>query len=250
MLDADCVCIQEVASTSALQLVNERLKLPFEYCEVHAGNYYRGLHLGTLLRGDSYSAMISSHGAVPLTSDDGSTLEDYADPHDATLEKVSPLRVQRDLLQTDLCKNNDVLMTVFSVHLKSHSFANWRLLENDVIRGAEIRALIAAVSAHRARYPDRPVCVVGDLNETSDRPLLKNIVAELNLFDVLEHDWVKTGNTPSYSYQNYPSRARLDYLLLNDLARERYVDKSARIHGSPSGRVASDHYPVSADFSF
>jgi len=250
MLDADFVCIQEVASTEALTLVNERLKHPFDYCKVHSGNYYRGLHLGTLLRTQSCAIAVASHGAVALTDEDGNILEDYANPPDARVQKVSPLKIQRDILQTDLLRGADVLMTVFSVHLKSHGVADWRLLENDVIRGAEVRALIATVADYSARHPGQPVCIAGDLNETNDRPLLKKIVSELDLYDALEIDWVQTASTPSYSYQNYPSRARLDYLLLNKAARARYVENSACIHGSPSGRVASDHYPVSVEFRF
>jgi len=238
MLDADYVSIQEVASTQALGLVNDRLKNPFGYCKVHSGNYYRGLHLGTLLRTDACTISVTSHGAIALTDEDGNVLEDYADPPDSRIKKVSPLKVQRDILQTDLRRGDDVLISVFSVHLKSHGVADWRLLENDVIRGAEVRALIAAVADYSSRHPEQPVCIAGDLNETADRPLLKQIVTELNLFDALEHDWIQAGSTPSYSYQNYPSKARLDYLLLNESAQACYVEKSACIHGSPSGRVA------------
>ncbi len=250
MLQADCVCIQEVESTAALAAVNERLKNPYTFSQVFTGNYYRGLHLGVMARSTDFDVAVESHAATPLTDENGESLSDYANPHDAALEKLSPLKIQRDILQIEIASSRGVELTVFNVHLKSHSYAEWRLLENDTIRAAEIDALIQTVKTYTRKFPARPVCIAGDLNETDNRPLLKRLVTDLNLCDVLEQDWVRTANTPSYSYQKYPSRARLDYLLLNPAANSIYVQNSACIHGSPSGRVASDHYPVSAEFAF
>lgn len=250
MLKADCVCIQEVESTSALELVNQRLKSPYSYSKVFTGNYYRGLHLGTLIRAKQYSANVVSYKSAELTDEDGVRLSDFASPEDAQSQTVSPLQIQRDILQTEISSVRGVELTVYNVHLKSHAQTKWRLLDNDVIRGAEVDALISTVQQYRTSFPERPLCIAGDLNESEDRPILKKLIAELQLHDVLEQDWVKANKTPSYSYQKYPSRSRLDYLLLNDKAKSIYIEKSACIHGSPSGRVASDHYPVSADFRF
>jgi len=250
MLQANLVCIQEVASTAALNLVNDRLKNPYEVCRVVPGNYYRGLHLGVL---SDDRTRTTSFADFKLVDAEGRPLFDYANPEHADTDRLSELKVQRDLLRIDVGVNdtNNVddigKLNIFCVHLKSHSPSPWRNLDNDTIRTAECDALIRLIGEFSDNRPNQPVVIAGDLNETENRPIVQKLVSELNLFDAIEFDWVRTHNKPSFSYQNYPSRARLDYLLLNPSARALYIKNSAKIHGTPSGRVASDHYPVSID---
>lgn len=245
MLNADVVVVQEIASLEALNMVNARLTKPFPVVEVVQGNYHRGLHLGVLSK---VSVSCKSHRTEELTDESGATLIDFADPDAASTGETSPLRFQRDLLRVDI-KSDLETIAVYCVHLKSHAPAPWRMLDNDTIRKAEARALIRLIKAQSAEQPEIPVVLAGDLNETVNRTVVESIRTELKLEDMIEQDWVLEGHKPSYSYQNYPKRARLDYLFLNQNARSHYIAGSASIHGTPSGRVASDHYPVSLDLN-
>lgn len=247
LLDADVVIVQEVQDDRVLDAINQRLHNPFDHVAVTAGNYYRDLHLGVMVRSDALAITTRSHRDLELCDASGVMLNDYYDPRSAESRTLTPLKFQRDVLETRIAHGDAHLLTVFNVHLKSRLTASFRTLDNETIKLAEMRGLGEIVQSYITQNPDHAVAIAGDLNTDHDDPDLLDLKNRLGLHDVLQTDWIEANKEPVYSWQNYPSRSRLDYILINSVASGCYCHASAQIHASPSGREASDHYPVSID---
>lgn len=241
-LEADVLCVQEIGSTPELHRINTALYQPYEFVAVVNGNDHRGMHLGVLSR---LPVEVKSHRDHALQGASGEPLFDYGSDDDARLDKPAPLRVQRDIMLCELAVEGRGVVALFNLHLKSHYQSRWRLLDNDVIRMAEVGAVIDVVRAYWHDNDPLGTVVLGDLNDEPMNQSICRLCESLALKDVLAEDWIAKGQYPNYTWRQQRSQSRLDYLLLDQRALAMYEPASAQIHVSAAIRKASDHYPVS-----
>jgi len=248
-IGGDFVGIQEIGSYSALTLLNTSLRRPFAWSQLVEGNSTRKQHFGYLSR---YPVSITSHSKIDLSRPDGTSLIEQIKAVDGSPPRTKTLRFQRDLMLADV-NTPGGRIGIFVLHLKSmRSESNTLFPENptqDDIRTAESHTAKLVVDRFRADNPDRPVLIIGDFNATCTMNSLQPLLSDVEFVDILQRDWIETGNHPVYSYRNRPAKARLDYLLLSKHALALYAPGSARIHRT-ANRKASDHLPVSVDLQF
>jgi len=248
-IGGDFVGIQEIGSISALTQLNTSLRHPFAWCQLIEGNSTRKQHFGYLSR---YPVSITSHTQIDLTKPDGTDLVEQIKSVDGSRFKTKTLRFQRDLMLADV-NTPGGRIGIFVLHLKSmRSESNTLFPDNptqDDIRTAESHTARLVVDHFRVQNPDRPVLIIGDFNATCTMQSLQPLLSDAEFVDILQRDWIDTGNHPVYSYRNRPAKARLDYLLLSKHALALYTPGSARIHRT-ADRKASDHLPVSVDLQF
>lgn len=244
VLAADAVLLQEVGSAEALTLVNERLKEPYPFAAVVEGNSERGIHLAVLSR---EPFQVTSHRHLTLDDEAGRPLLDYASEAAAGSGQLTPIQIQRDLLQIELDLADAGTLALFNVHLKSKTNRPWRQLAADDVRAAEARQVAERLAAYLALHPDRPLLIGGDFNDLRSSESLAPLF-ELPLVDPLGQQLAQTGANPSTYWPK--RRMRLDFLLLSAAAASRLVPDSAQIHAGQRAKRASDHYPISVDLDF
>jgi len=243
-LRADVVLLQEVGSQRLLTEVNDRLPDPYPIVEMLPGNSNRGIHLAVLCR---EPVRLTSHRSLTLTDEKGQVLGEYETEHDAAADIRRPLRIQRDLMLAELEQDGMDTLALFNVHLKSKTNRDWRLLGADNIRAAESRQIAVQIERYLTRFPQRPVLLGGDFNDTRNSDAVAPIFG-LPLSDPLGEALAKSGHNPSTYWPK--RRMRLDYLLTSAAAGSLVVKGSAKIHRSERARRASDHYPVSLDLDY
>ena len=241
---ADAVLLQEVGSTEALERVNDNMTLPYPFSAVVEGNSERGIHLAVLSR-EPFE--VTSHRHLTLADEDGAPLLEYETEAAAGMNRPTPMRIQRDLLQIELDLADEGLLTLFNVHLKSKTNRPWRRLAADDVRAAEARQVAELLNRYLAAHPDRPLLLGGDFNDLRSSESLSPLF-DLPLTDPMGDVLAKTGRNPSTYWPK--RRMRLDFLLLSAAAASHLVPHSASIHTGQRAKRASDHYPVSVDLAF
>ena len=243
-LRADVILLQEIGSQRLLSEVNDRLPDPYPVVEMLPGNSNRGIHLAVVSR---ERVRLTSHRSLTLTDEAGQALGEYESEGDAAAHIRTPLRIQRDLMLAELQPDGLDTLALFNVHLKSKTNRDWRLLAADNIRSAESRQIAAQIERYLTRFPQRPVLLGGDFNDTRNSEAVAPIFG-LPLSDPLGETLAQSGRNPSTYWPK--RRMRLDYLLVSAAARSLLVKGSAKIHGGERARRASDHYPVSLDLHY
>lgn len=243
-LAADVLLLQEVGGDPALAVVNDRLSRPYPYVATSHGNSDRGIHLAVMSR---RPFRLTSHRELELSDARGAPLYEFDTEADAALGRLSPVRFQRDLLRVELELEDAPRLVLFNTHLKSRTNRLWRRLAADVIRAAEVRAMVQVIGAYLATYPGCALVVAGDFNDTRSSAALAPLF-DLPLTDPLGEALARRGRNPSTYWPK--RRMRLDFLLASPAARTLLVPGSETIHASQRARRASDHYPVSIDLGY
>ena len=238
------LCLQEVGSRYALERLNDALRSPYPHLALMPGNSDRDIHLGIL---SHHELAATSHREHRLTDADGAPMSEYATEEAAGAKRSSPLRFQRDVLLAELAIEGVGAVAVFNVHLKSRANAPWRQHDADAVRAAEARALSRIVAGYLASYPERPVLLLGDFNDTKHSDALAAVNA-LDLADLLG-DQLAASNANLSTYWS-KRRMRIDFVWASPAAQRFLVRGSGAIHASQMAARASDHYPVSVDFGF
>jgi endonuclease/exonuclease/phosphatase family metal-dependent hydrolase len=240
-LGADIVLLQEVGSIDALDELNARLKVPFDHAQMQSGNSDRDIHLAILSR---HPFRLSSHRQQSLASETGDDLLEYDSEADSRTGAASVLKLQRDLMLAEVTTDEFGVLTLFNVHLKSKTNRPWRLLAADVVRSAECRMIASRISEYIQQFPERPVYLAGDFNDTRNSEPLKPLFS-IPLFDPVGEGLAGTGSNPSTYWPR--RRMRIDFILASSQGRRLLVGDGARIHRSQQAKRASDHFPVSID---
>jgi endonuclease/exonuclease/phosphatase family metal-dependent hydrolase len=240
-LGADIVLLQEVGSQSALDELNARLKVPFNYAQVQLGNSDRDIHLAILSR---HPFRLISHREQTLFNETGDDLLEYNSEADARSGAASVLKLQRDLMLAEVATDEFGVLTLFNVHLKSKTNRQWRLLAADVVRSAECRMIASRISKYIQQFPERPVFLAGDFNDTRNSEPLRPLFS-IPLFDPVGEGLARTGSNPSTYWPR--RRMRIDFILASTQGRRLLVPHGERIHNSQQAKRASDHFPVSVD---
>ena len=230
---ADVWLLQEVGSLQTLQIFNESLEDPFPELALLPGNSDRSIHLGVLSR---VPVTVTSHHQTLLVDEEGEPLLGYMSQQAAQAGKMSELKVLRDFLEVDLG-----WMKLYGVHLKSQAQSNWQTLDAEILRRAEVRALVHLL---QARVGTSPYAVLGDFNDVAEADVFDALDA-LELSDLHAELFTRLGRRPSTYWPK--RRARLDRILLCQQTRAMADPGSALIHAGGMGRQASDHFPVSID---
>jgi len=242
-MSADVLLLQEVGSEEVLSELNEVLHNPYPYRAVLPGNSDRGIHLGILSR-EPFE--LTSHRHLVLKDASGEALLEYSSEADAAVDRPGPVRIQRDLMLAELTLADQDRLALFNVHLKSKTNRPWRRLPADDVRAAEVRQVAAHVRDYLHAHPRRPVILAGDFNDLRSSEVLVPIF-ELPFSDPLGDDLKARGANPSTYWPK--RRMRLDFLLLSQVAADRLLPDSARIHAGQRARRGSDHYPISVDLT-
>lgn len=241
-IGADIIALQEVGSQAMFAQVNKRLKRPFPYAEVWAGNSTRGIHLAFLSR---LPLTLTSHRDTLLTDTSGTQLFEYASETDANADKPSVLKLQRDLLRAEIVLSENHTLALFNVHLKSKTNRPWLKLDSDTVRAAETTAIARIVSVYAQQHPEHSLVLLGDFNDLAHSKALEPL-AQLQFEDPLATKLAQSGANPSTYWPK--RRMRIDRVLCNRTSRWQAVD--AQIHVNLAAREASDHYPVFTDFQY
>jgi len=237
LVDADLLVLQEIGSKTTLSKLNERLDRPYPYIGLCAGNSRRSIHLGVLSR---LPIKLTSHAKRVLTSENNEPLYWYASEEDMRSATLSPLLLQRDVLQVSVTRAGGELLTIFAVHLKSKTNPAWQPFAAEEIRAAEVRCLVDIVLGYQ--QSKLPLVVVGDFNDTAKSEVLK-ILDQLKLYDPMEEQLKIQGKNPSTYWPK--RRSRIDRIMVGEKEGPQVVPQSPTIHIGHMARTASDHYPVS-----
>ncbi len=237
-IDAQVIGLQEVENDASLVELNERLANPYPHGELVEGNSKRGINLGFLSR---VPLTLASHRQLVLKDEAGQELHEFADAHAAQAGQSAPLLFQRDLLLAQV-EIGQFTVAVFNVHLKSRIENDWSSISSDDVRLAEARAVSNIVTRYKAQNPQHLAILLGDFNQRHDHASLAPIMS-MGYFDPVSTELLPN-NTQLSTHWSKP-RDRIDFILLCDAARQRYVKGSATVHREAGARKASDHYPVS-----
>jgi endonuclease/exonuclease/phosphatase family metal-dependent hydrolase len=241
---ADVVLLQEVGSRQLLAEVNDQLPGPYPFLDVPTGNSNRGINLAILSR-EPFE--LTSHRSLTLTDEAGLPMLEFDSEADAQSGNATMLKIQRDLMLAEVSLDGYGVLALFNVHLKSKTNRAWRLLAADVIRAAECRLIAELIGRYLKAYPDRPVLLGGDFNDTRRSAVLEPLF-DVPLTDPLGETLAQNGRNPSTYWPK--RRMRLDFLLTSIAARDQLVVGSEKIHASQRAKRASDHYPISLDLDY
>lgn len=242
-IDADIISLQEIENYSALEDINNRLRNPYPYLNLHKSNSKRGINLGTLSK-QIFDGV--SHRSYPLLAPDGSGLLEYRTTQDRLDNRLTPALFQRDLALSEFnIKGKSLLL--FNTHLKSPNNYKWFINNANTLRLGEA-SLIRKIMSPYISNPDHYLILNGDLNQRYKHPSLIPICGWKELNDPVRKEVMKSSRKTT-TFHSKP-RQRIDYLLFSHSLLPHYQTGSATIHDSDIARTASDHLPVSIDFIF
>ena len=241
-LSAHVLALQEVGCHGALAQLNALLEQPYQHIGQLPGNSDRNIHLAIMSR---FPIRLSSYRERTLIGEEGESLHEFDSEEDAQRARLSPLRMQRDLLLCEVSVPGMASpLAFFGVHLKSKTNRPWRALGADIIRLAECRLIVEVLKDYLEQHPDAHWLLAGDFNDTAHSDALLPL-RSLEGFDAHAESLAANGRNPSTYWPR--RRMRIDRILLVPQLQQWVVAGSAEIHQSQLARRASDHYPVSVD---
>ncbi len=236
-IGADIIAFQEVESERSLEWLNSKLSKPYDYYALIDGNSDRDINLGFMSR---YNFYTTTHRDVKLKNSSGKIIRDYRTKKDFRAKRKSAMGFQRDLLLGEFMLGGGRSISVFNTHFKSRSRKKWQLTSSDNLRSAESRAAKKIVSEYVATYPETPVVLLGDFNNTSRNKTIRSVMSQLGFKDALK---AEVGSNATTYWRK--AKDRIDYIMLSNVAAAGYIPNSGKIHASKTARTASDHFPVS-----
>lgn len=242
--DPDLIAMQEVGSLTALADINSLLDEPYPHVLLAPTNSDRGIHLGFMSR---FPLTLHSYRDRKLVDESGNPLTDMR-ARDST--ELEPLRLQRDIAVAEFSPPGwpaDRRCFVANVHLKSAGKRPWNTLSPLTVRTAEVRVLAQVITEIQKNNPDCALMVLGDFNDNPTSLAFEPLgrLTHGALFDPLMRELVPAN--PRISTYWPKRRTRIDRILLNAAAAERYERGSIRLWGNKRAEIASDHFPLSID---
>jgi len=242
-IGADVIGFQEVESIESLRQLNTALEgygaSSYKHLLFEEGNYYRDLHVPYVSR---IKGVLKTHKNTTLKGQDGSVFKEYKSKQAAAAGKLTAARFQRDFLLFEFKVNGEII-AVFNTHFKSRSEYRWTNNSSDEIRYAESLAAKKIVEKYQKDHPDRPIIILGDLNQRHKHKTVKPLTKELGFFDPVLEELMGAGRDVRTYWRK--KNDRIDYVLLSESAKNLYVEGSARIHTGSTAMTASDHFAVS-----
>lgn len=250
-VDADVLCLQEIESRAALDWFIENYIPDMGYEHVislDAGNS-RGIENAVLSR---YPL---SNPELWIGKELGGVHPDNYGPNaknyyagEAIAFRRSPLKVDVEIPSNDEAASSWTL-TLFVVHHKSGRYSGYW-------REAEAKTILKLAKAVENEHPGRPIAILGDFNaQPSDESV------KIYLRDGF-NDLFANASAGDKSTITHESNRRIDLILVNDSAMERFEAGSGFVYGTaarPEGvnwrdiptfeGYSSDHYPVTVEMS-
>ena len=237
-VNADIMCMVEVENRLVLKSFNsDLLSRMYPYNMLIDGNDGRGIDVGL------YSKM--ELGAIKTNIFDG---------------PANSRTFSRDCLEVEVKTKKGQSIYFLVNHLKSKSGRNQK--KNDARRKRQADRIKEILKNNYDLRRDL-VVVAGDLNDTSDRKPLSNLLSINGLHDVLELQFEDYKDRWTYHYK---TNEQIDYILVSDPLKEAFKNAEVerrgiagiedysnnQIHSYPSvtnwRNAASDHGAVWADF--
>jgi endonuclease/exonuclease/phosphatase family metal-dependent hydrolase len=238
----DVLALQEIGSTNMLLKLQAGLKsagLDLPFWEQVAG-HDTNIHVCVLSR-------------FPIVARQPHTNESF-------LIDGRRLSVSRGFAEVDIQVSPRYRFALIAAHLKSRlpsavaDEAEWRY--------EEAAALRSAIDARLERDPGEDLIVLGDFNDLKDSKPLRAILGRgaTRLFDTCpaerngDDDSSADGHearrvTWTHYYGKDDDYSRIDYILLNNSMRRRWLSQETYVLASPNWGLASDHRPLVAAFA-
>jgi endonuclease/exonuclease/phosphatase family metal-dependent hydrolase len=176
--------------------------------------------------------------------------------NDSFLLQGRRFRVSRGFGEVEVAVRPDYRLTVFTAHLKSRRASPDA--DEAELRLEEARLLREKIDARLAADPQANLVVLGDLNDTKDRPPIRTLLGRgaTALVDTRPAERNgDTGYTPNPRWQprtiawtHYygveDSYSRIDYVLISAGLAKEWVRDATYILTQPDWGRASDHRPL------
>lgn len=273
-IDADITMLCEMGGIDSLDLFNTKYLDSKYYTSLLKGNSDRGIEMGYLIKKNSaYGYQHLSHASASIEFNYAFELEENKKVLPGLGLEHAPHKFSRDISELRLTKNNEVVMILLLVHLKSkwdRDGVDWHGKER---RKAELKALVKTYNRLRSEFNNRvPIIVAGDLNGVAQKgrqePEFDDLYNLTDLEDVMEVIQEPHERRLSFFYfgkENNREAYQLDYILLpRELhALVKKEDSGIYLFRDTQGMplpypkesyqryaLPSDHYPVVATFDF
>ena len=239
---ADVVSLQEMGGTNALLELRGSLKtagLDYPHWE-HITGRDTNIHVAVLSR-------------FPIVA---------RRPHtdDSFLLNGRRFRVSRGFAEVDIRVTPEFQFTLLAAHLKSKRPVPEG--EQAELREQEALLLREKIDARLKAYPEAPLVVLGDFNDTRDAKPIRAVIGRgrTALVDLRPEEATRAAPdaplqrlganvTWTYFYNREDAYSRFDYALANRALASRVVPEQTCVLALPWWREASDHRPVVATFS-
>ena len=241
-LKPDVLALQEMGSPSALKELQTSLKaagldLPFS---AHVTGFDTNIFVAVLSR-------------FPILQNHSHTNADF-------LLNGRRHRVSRGFAELDLQVSSNLVVTLFSAHLKSKRAV--AIADEAELRIEEAKLLREKIDARLATDPAANILVVGDFNDTKDSPSTRAIVGrgKTKLVDTRPAErngdnqpnpnpaWEPKSITWTHYFGKEDSYSRIDYILASPALARRWVTNETCVLTLPNWAVGSDHRPILATF--
>jgi len=183
-------------------------------------------------------------------------------PHtnETFLHQGRRFQTSRGFAEVDIRVNDRYQFTLFTAHLKSRRVVEYG--DEAELRLQEALKLRALIEARLKADPRANVLVVGDFNDTKDRPPIRTLLGRgaLQLVDARPAErngdnapppnpaWDPRWITWTHFYGKEDSYQRIDYILMSPGMAREWHREGSYVPNIPNWGVASDHRPVVAAF--
>ena len=172
------------------------------------------------------------------------------DPHDELSYSINgrKLEVLRGFLEVDVQVDADYRIKIYVAHLKSKMSTKSSPFSGtgqSEMRLNEARLLREKIDEDLAVDPNANLLVAGDMNDTPNSKPVQLLFGS-RLTDLCPLD----GRGYSGTWYNKRKRRydRIDYMFLSDGLKKELVEGSAKLRDDKTAKVASDHFPLIAEF--
>lgn len=173
------------------------------------------------------------------------------DPHDDLSYSLGDrvLKIQRGFIEADVQVGADYRIKIYIAHLKSKLTTKnspFGGLGQADMRLNEARLLREKINEDLAADPNVNLLLAGDMNDTpNSKPV--QLLFGFGLTDLCPLD----GHGYSGTWYNKRKRRydRIDYMFLSDGLKKELVKGSAKLRDDKTAKIASDHFPLTAEFT-
>jgi endonuclease/exonuclease/phosphatase family metal-dependent hydrolase len=273
-IDADITMLCEMGGLDSLDLFNTKYLNSQYYTSLLKGNSDRGIEMGYLIKKNvTYDYQHLSHANSSIEFNYAFEIEENKKILPGLELPHPPHKFSRDISELRLQKDNNVVMIILLVHLKSkwdRDGVDWLGKER---RKAELKALVKTYNRLRTEFDFKvPVVIAGDLNGIAQKGIQETEFDDLygftDLEDVLEvisEPYERRLSFFHFGKENNREASQLDYIFLPKELHPFVKKEESGIylfrdsHGVPLPypkesyqryALPSDHYPIVASLDF
>lgn len=273
-IDADITMLCEMGGLDSLDLFNTKYLNSQYYTALLKGNSDRGIEMGYLIKKNvPYTYQHFSHANASIEFNYAFEIEENKKLLPGLGLSHPPHKFSRDISELRLQRENQVVMILLLVHLKSkwdRDGVDWLGKER---RKAELKALVKTYNRLRAEFNfEIPIVVAGDLNGIAQKGIqetefddLYNFTDLEDVLEVIKEPYERRLSFFHFGKENNREACQLDYILLPKVLHSKVLKEDSGIylfrdtHGVPLPypkesyqryALPSDHYPIIASLDF